>query len=53
MTLSTWDKSAEHSQRQFHGKRQGVDSGDPNYLWWFSFFCAAEKPEKWGELYKK
>jgi len=45
-------RSARHSDHPFYGKSQGAGFGRAIFLWWFSFFCAAEKPEKWGKLVK-
>jgi hypothetical protein len=38
--------SLEHSQSQLSGNGQGGWPAGVIFLWWFPFFCAAEKPEK-------
>jgi hypothetical protein len=38
----------QHSHAPFYGKGQGGNFAREIFLWWFPFFCAAEKPEKSG-----
>jgi hypothetical protein len=49
-TLPTPRRNLRNHQLFYAG--QGGRSGGAIFLWRFPFFCAAEKPEKWGELCK-
>jgi hypothetical protein len=45
-------RSAAQCQYPFYDKGQGGRAVPAIYLWWFPFFCAAEKPEKYRDLCK-
>ena len=47
-TRAGWRAGLRLSHYQLFGKSQGGVAAAGIFLWWFPFFCAAEKTEKSG-----